>query len=166
MAGRYVKNEIVGGKNIPISSRKVIVLHTRTIPQGIAAMLNFDESIDTEANAIAMQKAAEKIATGQVTFAARDSDFDGHKIKEGEIMAMTGGKISYVDTDLEKATMKLIKSMIKRESEFVTVIYGQDVSHSQASELEKQLNAKFGDKVEFTFVNGGQPVYYYIISVE
>ena len=161
------KNIIMAAEQaIPISSRKVIVLHTRTIPQGIAAMLNFDESIDTEANAIAMQKAAEKIATGQVTFAARDSDFDGHKIKEGEIMAMTGGKISYVDTDLEKATMKLIKSMIKRESEFVTVIYGQDVSHSQASELEKQLNAKFGDKVEFTFVNGGQPVYYYIISVE
>ena len=129
-------------------------------------MLNFDESIDTEKNAIAMQKAAEKIATGQVTFAARDSDFDGHKIKEGEIMAMTGGKISFVDTDIEKATTKLIKSMIKRDSEFVTVIYGQEISYKAAAALEKQLNAKFGDKVEITFVNGGQPVYYYIISVE
>ncbi len=161
------KNIIMAAEQaIPISTRKVIVLHTRTIPQGITAMLNFDESADCEANAIAMQKAAEKIATGQVTFAARDSDFDGHKIKQGEIMAMTGGKISFVDTDIEKATLKLIKSMIKRESEFVTVIYGADVTDSQAAALEEQLNEKFGSKVEITFVNGGQPVYYYIISVE
>ena len=161
------KNIIMAAEQaIPISTRKVIVLHTRTIPQGISAMLSYDESADTEANAIEMQKAAEKIATGQVTFAARDSDFDGHKIKQGEIMAMTGGKISFVDTDVEKATMKLVKSMIKRDSEFVTVIYGEDVTESQAASLEEQLNEKFGSKVEITFVNGGQPVYYYIISVE
>ncbi len=161
------KNIIMAAEQaIPISTRKVIVLHTRTIPQGITAMLNFDESADCEANAIAMQKAAEAIATGQVTFAARDSDFDGHKIKQGEIMAMTGGKISFVDTDIEKATLKLIKSMIKRDSQFVTVIYGEDITDDQAAALEQELNAKFGDKVEITFVNGGQPVYYYIISVE
>ena len=151
---------------IPISTRKVIVLHTRTIPQGVTAMLNFDESASTEANAIAMQKAAEAIATGQVTFAARDSDFDGHKIKQGEIMAMTGGKISFVDTDIEKATMKLVKSMIKKDSQFVTVIYGEDIDDTQAAALESQLNEKFGNKVEITFISGGQPVYYYIISVE
>ena len=161
------KNIIMAAEQaIPISTRKVIVLHTRTIPQGIAAMLSFDESADTEANAIEMQKAAERIATGQVTFAARDSDFDGHKIKQGEIMAMTGGKISFVDTDIERATLKLVKSMIKRDSEFVTVIYGQDITDEQAASLEEQLNEKFANKVEITFVNGGQPVYYYIISVE
>ncbi len=161
------KNIIMAAEQaIPISTRKVIVLHTRTIPQGISAMLNFDESTDTEANAIAMQKAAEAIATGQVTFAARDSDFDGHKIKQGEIMAMTGGKISFVDTDIERATIKLVKSMIKRDSQFITVIYGEDIDDAQAALLEEQLNERFGSKVEITFVNGGQPVYYYIISVE
>ena len=161
------KNIIMAAEQaIPISTRKVIVLHTRTIPQGISAMLSYDESADTEANAIEMQKAAEKIATGQVTFAARDSDFDGHKIKQGEIMAMTGGKISFVATVIEKATFKLIKSMIKRDTEYVTVIYGADITDSQAAALEEQLNEKFGSKVEITFVNGGQPVYYYIISVE
>ena len=148
------------------STRKVKVLHTRTIPQGISAMLSFDESADSEANAIEMQKAAERVATGQVTFAARDSDFDGHKITKGEIMAMLGGKISFTDTDLEKATIKLVKQMIKRDSQFVTVIYGEDVTDAQAAAVEEQLNAKFGSKVEITFVNGGQPVYYYIISVE
>lgn len=161
------KNIIMAAEQaIPISTRKVIVLHTRTIPQGITAMLNFDESADTEANAIAMQKAAEAIATGQVTFAARDSDFDGHKIKQGEIMAMTGGKISFVDTDIEKATYKLVKSMLKRDSQFVTVIYGEDITDEQAAALENLLNEKFGSKVEITFISGGQPVYYYIISVE
>lgn len=161
------KNIIMAAEQaIPISTRKVIVLHTRTIPQGISAMLAFDESADTEANAIEMQNAAERIATGQVTFAARDSDFDGHKIQKGEIMAMTGGKISFVDTDVERATYKLIKSMIKKESEFVTVIYGQDITDTQATAMEELLNEKFGGKVEITFVNGGQPVYYYIISVE
>lgn len=161
------KNIIMAAEQtISISTRKVIVLHTRTIPQGISAMLSFDESADTEANAIEMQKAAERIATGQVTFAARDSDFDGHKIKQGEIMAMTGGKISFVDTDIERVTVKLVKSMLKRDSEFVTVIYGEDITDEQAASLEQQLNEKFGNKVEITFVNGGQPVYYYIISVE
>ena len=161
------KNIIMAAEQaIPISTRKVIVLHTRTIPQGITAMLNFDESVDDEANAIAMQKAAEAITTGQLTFAARDSDFDGHKITKGEIMAMVGGKISFTDTDLEKATVKLVKQMVKKDSQFVTVLYGEDVTEAQAASVEAQLNEKLGNKVEITFINGGQPVYYFIISVE
>ena len=161
------KNIIMAAEQaIPISTRKVIVLHTRTIPQGIAAMLAFDPDLDEETNAIEMQKAAEKIATGQITFAARDSEFDGHSIKKGELMALLGGKITYVDTDLEKTVMKLLKQMIKRDSQFVTVIYGQDVSYTQAAAIEAQIKAKYGSKTEITVINGGQPVYYYIISVE
>ena len=161
------KNIIMAAEQaIPISTRKVIVLHTRTIPQGITAMLNFDPEAEDEANAIEMQKAAEKIATGQITFAARDSDFDGHKIKKGELMALLGGKIINVDTDLERSVMKLLKTMIKKDSEFVTVIYGEDVTEEQAAAIEAKVQEKYGDKTEITFINGGQPVYYYIISVE
>ena len=161
------KNIIMAAEQaIPISTRKVIVLHTRTIPQGITAMLNFDPDADNEANAIAMQKTAEKIATGQITFAARDSDFDGHSIKKGELMALLGGKISFVDTDLTKTVMKLVKQMVKRDSEFITVIHGEDVSDRQAAEIQAQIEAKYGSKAEITFINGGQPIYYYIISVE
>ena len=161
------KNIIMAAEQaIPISTRKVIVVHTRTIPQGITAMLNFDPDMDNDENAIAMQKAIESIATGQITFAARDSDFDGYNIKKGELLALNEGKVSFVDTDLEKTVMKLTKQMIKRDSQFVTVIYGEDVSESDAAVVEEQLNAKFGQKVEITFVNGGQPIYYYIISVE
>ena len=161
------KNIIMAAEQtIPISTRKVIVLHTRTIPQGITAMLSFDPEADSEANAIEMQKAAEKIATGQITFAARDSDFDGHSIKKGELMALLGGKITFVDTDLEKTVMKLLKQMIKRDSQFVTVIYGEDVTQQQAAAIEAQIQEKYGSKTEITVINGGQPIYYYIISVE
>lgn len=161
------KNIIMAAEQtIPISTRKVIVIHTRTIPQGISAMLSFDPDTDVEANAIEMQKATERIATGQVTFAARDSDFDGHQIKKGELLAMLGGKISFTETDLEKSVMKLLKQMVKRDSQFITVIYGEDVTDEQAAELEEQIQAKYGSKAEITVIDGGQPIYYYILSVE
>lgn len=161
------KNIIMAAEQtISISTRKVIVLHTRTIPQGITAMLTFDPDADDNTNAIEMQKAAEKIATGQITFAARDSQADGHNIKKGDLMALTGGKITFVDNDLEKTVLKLLKQMIKRDSQFVTVISGEDVTEEQANEIEAQVQEKFGSKVEITFINGGQPIYYYIISVE
>ncbi len=161
------KNIIMAAEQaISLSTRKVIVLHTRTIPQGITAMLNYDPDAEDEANAIEMQNAAEKISTGQITFAARDSDFDGHKIKEGELLALNNGKISFVDTDLENTAVKLTKQMIKRDSQFVTIIFGESVSEEEAARVEERLNEKFANRVEITTINGGQPVYYYIISVE
>ena len=161
------KNIIMAAEQaIPISTRKVIVIHTRTIPQGITAMLNFDPDADVEANAIEMQKATERIATGQITFAARDADFDGFKIKQGQLMALLGGKVTFVDTDLEKSVLKLLKKMVKPSSEFITVIYGADVTEEQAAKIEEEIQAKFGQKAEITVINGGQPIYYYILSVE
>ncbi len=161
------KNIIMAAEQaIPISTRKVIVLHTRTIPQGISAMLAFDPDLDTEANAIEMQKAAEKVATGQITFAARDSDYDGHKIKKGELLALNNGKVSFVDTDLDKTVLRLTKQLVNKNSEFLTVIYGEDITDEKAASIESQLNEKFGDKVEITFISGGQPIYYFILSVE
>ena len=161
------KNIIMAAEQaIPISTRKVIVIHTRTIPQGVSAMLSFDPDSDDKANTIEMQKATERVATGQITFAARDADFDGFKIKQGELMALLGGKVTFTETDLEKSVIKLLKKMIKADSEFVTVIYGADVTASQAAAIEEKIQAKFGNKVEITMINGGQPIYYYILSVE
>ena len=161
------KNIIMAAEQaIPISTRKVIVIHTRTIPQGISAMLNFDPDADDNPNAIEMQNSTERIATGQITFAARDADVDGVKIKQGELMALLGGKITFVDTDLEKTVLKLLKKMVKPSSEFITVIHGADVTEEQAASIEAQIEEKFGSKAEITFINGGQPIYYYILSVE
>ena len=161
------KNIIMAAEQaIPISTRKVIVIHTRTIPQGIGAMLAFDPDAEDNDNEIAMQNAIQRITTGQITFAARDADFDGFKIKQGELMAMLGGKINFVDTDLEKSVLKLLKKMVKNDSEFITVIYGSDVTERQAAEIEAKIQEKFGAKYEITMINGGQPIYYYILSVE
>ncbi len=161
------KNIIMAAEQtVNLSSRKVIVLPTRNIPQGITAMLNFEENDDIEQTAITMQNAAEKVATGQITFAARDSSFEGFNIKKGQIMALNSGKISFVDEDLNRAAFRLVKQLLNKDREFLTVIYGEDVSEEQAETLETLLNEKLGNKVEITFVNGGQPVYYYIISAE
>lgn len=161
------KNIIMAAEQtISLATRKVVVIPTRTIPQGVSACLGFDPDSNVKDNTIAMKKAAEKIATGQITFAARDSDFDGFKIKKGELLNMIEGKISFVDKDLQKSAVKLVTKMLKKQSEFLTVIYGEDVSDETANELEKQLNEKFGSKVEIAFIKGNQPVYYYIISVE
>lgn len=161
------KNIIMAAEQaIPISTRRVVVLHTRTIPQGITAMLSFDPDADDNTNAIEMQKAAERIATGQITFAARDSQVDGQNIKKGDLMALTGGKITFVDNDLERTVLKLLKQMIKRDSQFVTVISGADVTEEQAAAIETAIQEKYGEKTEITVINGGQPIYYYIISVE
>ncbi|WP_312101079.1 DAK2 domain-containing protein [Pygmaiobacter massiliensis] len=151
---------------VDIADRKVIVLPTRTIPQGISAMLSFDDAADAEANAVAMMQAADRVATGLVTFAARNSDFDGHKIKEGEILALENGKLSFTEKDLTKAAVKLARSMVKKDSSFVTVISGCDVNEEEAEKLTEQISAKMPSGVEVTRLNGGQPVYYYIISVE
>ena len=151
---------------IPLATRKVIVIHTRTIPQGITCALNFDPDADDNTNALAMQAAIDNVSTGQVTFAARDSEFDGKAIKQGELLALENGKITFTETDLEKCMLKLAKQMIKKNSEFVTVFYGQDITEEQAEVIYSALNEKFGDKVEITLVNGGQPVYYFIMSVE
>lgn len=161
------KNIIMAAEQtIPLSTRKVIVVHTRTIPQGVSAMLAFNPDADCESNAIEMQKSTEHISTGQVTFAARDSDYDGHQIKKGELLALLNGKVAFTENDLDKSVMKLLKHMLKRDSQFVTVIYGEDVSAEQAAGLEEQIQQKYGSKAEITFINGGQPIYYYILSVE
>ena len=161
------KNIIMAAEQaIPLATRKVIVIHTRTIPQGITCALNFDPDADDSTNALAMQAAIDNVSTGQVTFAARDSEFDGKAIKQGELLALENGKITFTETDLEKCMLKLAKQMIKKNSEFVTVFYGQDITEEQAEAIYSALNEKFGDKVEITLVNGGQPVYYFIMSVE
>ncbi|MEE0927642.1 MAG: DAK2 domain-containing protein [Acutalibacteraceae bacterium] len=161
------KNIIMAAEQaIPLATRNVIVIHTRTIPQGVTAMLNYDPDASENDNAIAMGNAINNVSTGQITFAARDSDFDGKKIKQGELLALDNGKIVFTDTDLENCLVRLSKQLIKRDSEFMTVFYGEGVTDEQAEAFNEVLNEKFAGKVEITFVNGGQPVYYFIISVE
>ena len=149
-----------------LADRKVIVLPTRTIPMGITAMLNFDPTATPEANTIGMMKAADGVSTGLITYAARDSEYDGKRIKKGEIMALENGKIVSTSNDLTKATYRLARSMCKKDSSFVTIISGCDVSDEEAEKVTEIVKAKCPGHVEVSHIRGGQPVYYYMISVE
>lgn len=161
------KNIIMAAEQaVNLADRNVCVLPTRTIPQGISALMAFDESNTFTDNRMEMIKAIERVSTGQVTFAARDSEYEGHNIKKGEIMAFNNGKIQFAEKDVNKAAYKLAKKMTKSDTSYITVIYGADVTEEQAESLIESLEAKLGSKIEIMLVNGGQPVYYYIISVE
>ncbi|MBR5361758.1 MAG: DAK2 domain-containing protein [Oscillospiraceae bacterium] len=161
------KNIIMAAEQaINLANRNVIVLQTRTIPQGIAAMLAYDESVDANENRTQMTKAFERVSSGSITFAARDSELDGQKIKKNEVLALDNGKLAFTEKDVNKAAYKLTKKMVKGDSSYVTVIYGADVTEDKAQMLYDQLCMKFKDKIEITLLHGGQPVYYYLISVE
>lgn len=161
------KNIIMAAEQaIKLADRAVIVLPTRTIPQGLSAMLAFDGSLAPTENLLAMQKAFERVGTGLVTFAARDSDYDGHKIRAGELLGLENGKLAFTDHDLSHAVVKLLRNLLKKDSSFVTLIYGEDVTDEQAAQVEKAVSAKLPDDIELALVNGGQPVYYFTISVE
>ena len=167
------KNIILAAEQaVPLADRTVHVLSTRTIPQGISAMLSFDTEASVEDNLIDMMRAADNVSTGQVTFAARDSDFENKSIKEGDILALENGKLIFTGSDIRHAAVKLSKSLVNsrriagREINFITLIYGENMTEEDAESVRDGIRAKVGDSVDITLVNGGQPVYYYIISIE
>ena len=161
------KNIIMAAEQaVKLTDRNVIVLQTRTIPQGITAMIAFDESSDFSTNGVNMTKALDNVGSGSITFAVRDSDFEGKQIKKGEILAMENGKLAFVEKDVTKALIKITKKLIRSGSSYITIIYGSDVTDETAQAAFEALRAKISDDIEIVLVNGGQPVYYYLISVE
>ena len=161
------KNIIMAAEQaVKLADRKVCVLQTRTIPQGLSALLAFDPEADFNTMRSDMTKAFERVKTGQVTFAARDSEFDGQAIHNGEILALDNGKLSLIETDVNKAAYRLIKRMVDGDSEFITIIVGEDIDDSTAAQLRERVEEKFGSRMDINVIRGDQPVYYYIVSVE
>lgn len=162
------KNIIMAAEQvIPlVNDREIIVLPTKTIPQGLSAMLYYDPDVTPQGNKQLMLDAAKAVSTGQVTFAARDSEFGSTKIKEGDVIALENGKLTITEKDPAKAVYKLAKAMVTKESSFMTLIYGSEVTDEEAGAAFKQIQSKFGSNIDITLVSGGQPIYYYILSVE
>ncbi len=148
------------------TDREIIVIPTKTIPQGLSAMLAFDPDTDADGNREAMLAAAENVDTGLVTFAARDSEYGGYAIRHGDILGLVNGKLEYIEKDPLTACVKAAKSFVTKRTSFITLIYGEGITEEQAEEAKRALAAKVHSDVEITLVNGGQPVYYFIISVE
>ncbi len=161
------KNIILAAEQVCdiIDDKKVIVIPTKNIPQGISAMLAFDEDCDEEANTEAMKEMLDTVKCGQVTFAARDSAAYGLEIHEGDVMGMVGSDITDLGNDLNQVSFDLTMRMIDDTSEVVTVYYGADVDEETARALADKVSEANGD-VDVTVVYGGQPVYYYMIAVE
>ncbi|MEE1218323.1 MAG: DAK2 domain-containing protein [Ruminococcus sp.] len=149
-----------------VKDRNVVIVPTRTIPQGMTAMLNFDPEISAESNAQLMMDAVQNVGTGLVTFAARNSEFAGKKIKEGDIIALENGKLTITEKTPVKAVVKLAKSMVTRDTSFITLIYGNSVTEDEANRAYEELRDKFGSRTDISLVKGDQPIYYFILSVE
>lgn len=160
------KNIIMAAQQtVELSEKNVVVLETKHIPQGISAMLAFDPDADAEANREAMTAAAEGVTSGSITYAARDSEFDGHDIKKGEYLALCEGKLSQSGTDLASVMETMASDMKLAEHEFITVFYGEEVTAEDAAVME-ELCKKAAPNAEVMLLEGNQPVYYYIISAE
>lgn len=160
------KNIILAAEQVnDISDKNVIVIPTKNMPQGISAMLAFDEAADTETNTEAMKEMMSAVKCGQVTFAARDSSVDGLDIHEGDVMGMIGSGITDIGSDINDVSVKICDRMIDDDSALVTVYYGADVDKETADKLASAIAAAHRE-VDVSVVYGGQPVYYYMIAVE
>lgn len=161
------KNIIMAAEQaVHLADRGVSVLATKTIPQGITAMLSFEDGVSPEENHLQMMKAAEGVHTAQVTFAARDSEVSGERIKKGQLLGMEDGKITLVEDDLVNAAYRVTRRLVKKYSgSLITILYGEDTDAATAQALAARLQARFPN-VEINVIDGGQPVYYFLAAVE
>ena len=148
-----------------ISEKNVVVIPSKTIPQCISAMIGFNAEKSTEENEKKMKQILGSVKTGQITYAVRDTETEGHKISKGDILGIADGKIEAVTKDVHETCIDLMEKMIDDDSEFVTLYYGKDEEKEKAEELCSMLEEEHED-VEFSVKYGGQSLYYYIISVE
>jgi hypothetical protein len=140
-------------------------LNTKTIPQGIAAMISYMEGESPESNEAAMQEGIANVKTGQVTYAVRDTQIDGKEIHINDIMGIGDNGIVAVGSDIEDTAFDTTKALVDEDSEIISIYYGADVTEEAAAKLAERIESAF-DSVEVEVHNAGQPVYYYVISVE
>ena len=148
-----------------LTEKEVVVVPTATIPQGITAMMAVDLELEPQEILEAMTDSIRNVSTAQITYAARNSDFDGFAISEGDYLSLLDGKLFGTDKDIAVLLEKLAQAAAERKAEFVTVFYGEDVTEDQAAAAEK-IFSRVCPGVELSVLPGGQPVYYYIISIE
>ena len=148
-----------------IEGREIVVVPTRTVPQGIAAMLAMDPDAGADANAAAMEDARKNVRTSEITYAARDSDFDGFEIHEGDYMALADGQLFGTDQAINTLLERLAQADSQQQAEFINIFYGEDVTEEQAGEALAVFQRECPN-AEVTLLDGGQPVYYYMISAE
>lgn len=149
-----------------IVGRSMYIVPSKTIPQGISALLALNLSEDMSHNLKRASKALKRVTTGEVTFAAREGRFGRHTMKQGDILGLIDGKVDSVGSDPAEILMGMVKRMVKGDDEIVTIYYGQDIPDEEAHRACDALRGALQDKVEIEIHSGGQPLYYYLVSVE
>ncbi|MCI8525993.1 MAG: DAK2 domain-containing protein [Oscillospiraceae bacterium] len=160
------KNIIMAAEQaVPLSEKQVIVIPSKTVPQGITAMLSFEPEGAVEDNTAAMTNALSTVTTMQITYAARNSDYDGYEIHKGDYLALYGSSLFGTDKNIEKLLNDLALRVAQDQKEFITIFYGQDIDEKKAKKAAA-IFSKRCPEAEVNLLSGGQPVYYYLISAE
>lgn len=160
------KNIIMAAEQVDeLTEKKVVVIPTKTVPQGITAMLSFDPEGEVDANVQTMTEVMDTVDTMQITYAARDSDFDGYDIHQGDYLAMYGSSLFGTSRDIKVLLRSLAEKVRDEGKEYVTIYYGEDIQEKYAQKTA-DLFAKICPEADVNLLRGGQPVYYYMISAE
>ncbi len=148
-----------------LSEKNVEVLETRSLPEGLSALLAFNPNQPLTENIKMMKEAIDRVQTGMVTYATRDTVIKGNDVKQGQYLALTGDEILSSGESLHQTAIDLVKTITAPNNDLITLFYGQDVERDQAEELVAAIEELFPD-LEIELHYGGQPIYYYILSVE
>ena len=148
-----------------VKDKKIVVIPTKTVPQGITAVINYVPDLSIEENTETMQAEMQKVATGQVTYAVRDTNIDGREIRQGDFMGLGDSGILSVGTAISTVAYDLVGAMMTPEKELISIYYGEEIAEEDAEKLKAQIAEKFHD-CDIELQCGGQPIYYYIISAE
>ena len=148
-----------------VEEKEIIVIHTKTVPQGITAIINFMPDADAKTNEEAMLEEIKNVKTGQVTYAVRDTHIDDKEIHEGDIMGIGDSGILAVGKDLEETTKELIANLVDEDSELISIYYGEEVSEEDAEKFTEEITELYPD-IDVDIQFGGQPIYYYVLAVE
>ncbi|MDR1734463.1 MAG: DAK2 domain-containing protein [Oscillospiraceae bacterium] len=162
------KNIIMAAEQAaPLTDKGVSVLHTRSVVQGVGAIMEFDETAGVEENHVQMQKAAERVQTGLITYAARDSHVDGLEIRKDSVIGLENGKLTVTEEEPVRAAWRVARHLVRQyKGSMITIYAGEDVTAEQTEDLVNRLNDRYKGEVEVSALPGGQPMYYFMISVE
>lgn len=150
---------------VKVANKPVQVVKTRSIPQGIAALMTFNGEVDLEENAQRMQEASQQVVTIEITYAVRDAQYESHEISKGQIMGLVNNKLVQVGDEVNQLVENLVAEQLNDDYELMTIYYGEDIKEAEAKQLVEDLSEKYPD-VDFELHYGGQPSYYYLISLE
>jgi dihydroxyacetone kinase-like predicted kinase len=148
-----------------VEDKNIIVIPTKTVPQGITALINYIAEESVEDNTARMTEEIKNVKSGQVTYAVRDTEIDGKVIKENDIMGISDKGIIAVSQDIKTTTIDMLKELIDEDSEIVSIYYGADTTEEDANEIADAI-AELNSSMDVEVNYGGQPIYYYVVSVE